>query len=152
MPSHPVETEMGQESSHMRVTPELTQNATILAALETIRVHRFIPYRRTFNIGSESSGAALNLDDRPVPSGLYLILTHAMVVDDDNSPTTMRIGVMIGQTFYELTGTSSPTAGIPVEFASQHILTEGEFVRFRILNPTSGDNIRALISGFTIRA
>jgi len=152
MPSHPVETEMGQESSHMRVTSELTQNATILAALETIRVHRFIPYRRTFNIGSESTGAALNLDDKPVRKGIYLILTHASITNDDSSPTTVRIGFVIGQTFYELTGTSSPTAGIPVEFASQHILTEGEFVRFRILNPSTGDNIRALISGFTIRA
>ena len=126
-------------------------NALVLAALETIRVNKFMPIE-LFEETIGGLGTTLaTLETKPFKAGWVYIITNITAIETGTATPTMRVGYTSGGNFRLLMVRAAVTANESSEWVGEIMLKETDTIRATFATPVNTDTVQLVVNGYKIR-
>lgn len=97
-----------------------------------------------------SPGGDIDIDSEPTPANEVRFITSVSVIDEDNAPSAIRIGVYDGVNNFWHKSTTATAAGETVTYTGQLVLGEIDKIRARLEGTTLGDDLYCYINGYKV--
>ena len=142
-----------KESKNMadQTKEEYEKNIQTLAALETIRVHQFVPFNLHVHKTSGSDTTSQYLYTDVLEPGYVYIITSICAQDLTDAANQIKLGVYDGATPFVYAGSTQTNIGDPVTYIGQLMCKETDkiFAEFRSIG--ASDDIHLYVNGYKIR-
>jgi len=133
------------------LTAALTQKASLVANLLTIKMNNIMPWYHTSHMKAADTTAE-HMYSPMVRPGQIVVLTHVSAMNEDHANTTTQIGIERGGEVIKLNRDVQSAVNITIDWDGQVMLSQGDRVKVTFYAATSADDIDISCSGYEIKA